>query len=218
MPPPKIDKSFSFTLLPKLSPDDNAWDFDVPNLPSASLLKDAGYIKAISIRTDLKDCKHSMVLTLQANSPNRATAQHSPDILLLFLLESIKSLIVGPASKEQLPAPDLQPRTRQEVSDYSIRCLRAGITVNGVHYNFYGHINSQLKSRSCFLLAATKEEISLQIESLEDFTKMKTVGKKAKCIGLLFSSAKTAMTTNPDRCEDIPDVETVDYIFTMGVA
>ncbi|CEF83201.1 hypothetical protein FGSG_09076 [Fusarium graminearum PH-1] len=216
MPPPKIDKAFAFTLLPVLSLDDNVWDFSVPNLPSASLLKDAGYIKAISIRTDLKDCKHSMVLTLQANSPNRATAQHSPDILLLLSLESFKPLIVGAAAKEHLPAPDLQPRTRQEVSDYSIRCLRAGISINGVHYNFYGHSNSQLKSRSCFLLAATKEGISRQIESLGDFTKMKTVGKKAKRIGLLFSSAKTAMTINPDRCEDIPDVETADYIFTDG--
>ncbi|KAG8358760.1 hypothetical protein FVEN_g3747 [Fusarium venenatum] len=45
---------------------------------------------------------------------------------------------------------------------------------------------------------------------------MKTVGKKAKRIGLLFSSAKTAMDISPDRCEDIPDIETTDYVFTDG--
>ncbi|OBS20006.1 hypothetical protein FPOA_11728 [Fusarium poae] len=216
MPPPKIDQGFPLTLLPELSLDDNTWEFNVPNLPSASALEEAGFIKAISVRTDLKDCKHSMILNLQANSSNRATAQHSPDILLLFSLELFKPLVVGPAAREQLPAPDLQPRTRQEVSDYSIKCLRAGIAINGVHYNFYGHSNSQLKSRSCFLLAATKEDISRQIESLGDFTKMKTVGKKAKRIGLLFSSAKTVMDVSPDRCEDIPDVETSDYVFTDG--
>ncbi|KPA36525.1 hypothetical protein FLAG1_10705, partial [Fusarium langsethiae] len=216
MPPPKIDKGFSFTLLPKLSLDDNAWDFNVPNIPSASVIKQAGFIKTISIRTDLKDCAHLMVLNLQANSPNRATAQHSPDILLLLSLESFRPLVISASAKEQLSAPDLQPRTRQEVSDYSVRCLRAGIAINGVHYNFYGHSNSQLKSRSCFLLAATKEDISRRIESLGDFTKIKTVGKRAKRIGLLFSSARTAMIVSPDRCQDIPDVETANYVFTDG--
>jgi regulator of nonsense transcripts 1 len=156
-----------------------------------------------------------MVLKLQNNNGNRATSNDSIDRLILFSLERFRPLIRG-ATREQAPAPDLQPRTPQEVSDYSIRCLRAGITVNGVHYNFYGHSNSQLKSRSCFLLAMSKEEISKKIEALGDFSKMKTVGKKAKRIGLLFSSATAALTISPDRCEDIADVETADYIFTDG--
>jgi regulator of nonsense transcripts 1 len=62
----------------------------------------------------------------------------------------------------------------------------------------------------------SKEEISKKIEALGDFSKMKTVGKKAKRIGLLFSSATAALTITPDRCEDIADVETADYIFTDG--
>jgi regulator of nonsense transcripts 1 len=85
-----------------------------------------------------------------------------------------------------------------------------------VQYNFYGHSNSQLKSRTCFLYAAPKPDISQKIEALGDFTKMKTVAKKAKRIGLLFSVAEIATTVQPDRCEDIQDVETKDYIFTDG--
>ncbi|KAI8648971.1 RNA-dependent RNA polymerase [Fusarium keratoplasticum] len=65
-------------------------------------------------------------------------------------------------------------------------------------------------------MAASKEEISRKVEALGDFSKMKTVGKKAKRIGLLFSSATAAMTISPDRCEDIADVETADYVFTDG--
>ncbi|KAJ4289446.1 hypothetical protein N0V88_006926 [Collariella sp. IMI 366227] len=91
-----------------------------------------------------------------------------------------------------------------------------GIVLQGVHYNFYGHSNSQLKSRTCYLYAAPRDEISRRIESLGDFAKMKTVGKKAKCIGLLFSTAKVAITIQPGRVEDIPDIETADYIFTDG--
>ncbi|KAF5628976.1 nonsense-mediated mRNA decay protein [Fusarium sp. NRRL 25303] len=212
----KTNKGFHHTLLPNLSLDDIVWDFQVSNLPSSSTLTKADLIKAIALQTDLKECRHSMTLKVQLNTPNRATAAHTTDSLMLFSLEAFKPLVFGAAAKEQQPAPDLQPRTRQEVSDYSIKCLRTGIILNGVHYNFYGHSNTQLKSRSCFLMAATKEEISRQIEGMGDFTKMKTVGKKAKRIGLLFSSSKTAMIINPDRCEDIPDVETDDYIFTDG--
>ncbi|KAG5766517.1 hypothetical protein H9Q72_005445 [Fusarium xylarioides] len=207
----KPDRGFHRTLLPSLSLDDIVWDFQVPNLPSPSNLKNGNLIKAIALQTDLKECKHSMILKVQPNTPNRATSKHPADQLMLFSLEAFKPLVFGAAAKEQQPAPDLQPRTRQEVSDYSIKCLRAGIILNGVHYNFYGHSNTQLKSRSCFLMAATKEEISRLIEDMGDFTKMKTVGKKAKRIGLLFSSSKTAMIINPDRCEDIPDVETDEY-------
>ncbi|KAF5577511.1 NAM7-nonsense-mediated mRNA decay [Fusarium pseudoanthophilum] len=216
MPSQKADQGFHRILLPSLSLDDIVWDFKVPNLPSPSTLKKAKLIKEIALQTDLKECKHSMILRVQRNTPNRATASHPTDQLLLFSLEAFKPLVFGAEAKEQQPAPDLQPRTRQEVSDYSIKCLRAGIILNGVHYNFYGHSNTQLKSRSCFLMAASKEEISRQIESMGDFTKMKTVGKKAKRIGLLFSSSKTAMIINPDRCEDIPDIEADEYVFTDG--
>lgn len=45
---------------------------------------------------------------------------------------------------------------------------------------------------------------------------MKTVAKKSKRIGLLFSVAQIATTVNPNRCQDIPDIETNDYIFTDG--
>lgn len=208
-------RSFHHVLLPTLQIDDDAWEFHVPELPSPSKLEQAGFIKAISLHSDLRELRHSMTLSLQPNTPNRATANVPLDRFVVFSLEAFRPLVRGPTA-EQGPAPDLQPRNCQDVSDYSIRCLRAGIILNSVHYNFYGHSNSQLKSRSCFLMAASKEEISKKTEALGNFTKMKTVGKKAKRIGLLFSSAETVMTISPDRCEDIPDIESPDYVFTDG--
>ncbi|RGP81431.1 hypothetical protein FLONG3_576 [Fusarium longipes] len=208
--------NFHHTLLPTLQLDDDDWTFRISELPSSAILEQTGFIKVISLRSDLKKLKQSMTLNLQPSTPNRAIANEPLDRFAVLSLEAFRPLVRGPAVKEQGPAPDLQPRTGQEVSDYSIRCLRAGITLNDVHYNFYGHSNSQLKSRSCFLMAASKEEISKKTEALGDFSNMKTVGKKAKRIGLLFSSATTVMTINPDRCEDIPDVESADYIFTDG--
>ena len=88
--------------------------------------------------------------------------------------------------------------------------------MNGVAYHFYGHSNSQLKSRSCFLYASSKEEIAHKVENLGDFSKMKSVAKKAKRIALLFSVAETACELRPECCEDIPDVVSKDYNFTDG--
>ena len=45
---------------------------------------------------------------------------------------------------------------------------------------------------------------------------MKSVGKKAKRIALLFSAAEIACEVQPDSCEDIPDITAKDYIFTDG--
>nr|RBQ95167.1 hypothetical protein FVER53263_20684 [Fusarium verticillioides] len=75
----RSDKGFHHTLLSNLSLGDIVWDFQVPNLPSPSTLKKADLIKAIALQTDLKECKHSMILKVQDNTPNRATASHPTD-------------------------------------------------------------------------------------------------------------------------------------------
>jgi hypothetical protein len=205
-------KSYSCTLLSNLGIDDDehVWTFVLPGLPLSSSL-----VKTVSICSE--GTKHSMSLRLERCDHNRAIEGIPRDQLLLLSLEGFRSLIrESVATDTAHPAPDLQPRTAREVSDYCIKLARAGITINDVCYNFYGHSNSQLKSRSCFFMAASREEISKRIEAMGDFSKMKTVGKKTKRIGLLFSSAKTAMTVSPDRVEDIADVETADYCFTDG--
>ena len=49
-----------------------------------------------------------------------------------------------------------------------------------------------------------------------DLSKLKSVGKKAKRIGLLFSSAEVTLSLPPERCQDIDDVVYQNYIFTDG--
>ena len=90
------------------------------------------------------------------------------------------------------------------------------MSLNNVQYRFYGHSNSQLKCKSCFLYAGTKEEICKKIDALGDFSKIKSVAKMAKRIGLLFSAGEVATQLQPDRCEDIPDIIKGDYMFTDG--
>lgn len=66
------------------------------------------------------------------------------------------------------------------------------------------------------MYAASKEDISAKIEAMGDFSKLKSVGKKAKRIGLLFSSTDNALILPAERCEDIQDVNRDDYTFTDG--
>jgi len=54
---------------------------------------------------------------------------------------------------------DLRLSSSRETGEYINDVLKAGITVNGHIYNFFGHSNSQLKSRSCYMYEATPEEI-----------------------------------------------------------
>ena len=208
--------SFSRVLMKTISLDDRQWKFDIDGLPGAAKLDQRQVVKRVALRTDLGADRHSMTFSLEKAEPNRAIKRYPLHNFVLVSVEDFRPLFRKEGADISRVDGHLQPAVWRECADYVVRFLRAGLTINGVEYNFYGHSNSQLKSRSCFLYAASKDEISTMVESLGDFSKMKTVGKKAKRIGLLFSSAQVAMEVPADRCEDIPDIETTDYVFTDG--
>src|SRR3569833_193033 len=211
--PRKKDKLQSFThvLRETLRMDDREWQFGVPRLPSPQELESRQLIKDITLCT--KGQKQDMLLKLEPVHPNRAI---SGEPLCRFVLISFANFRPPGRHADGSQANALQPATPKECTDYITRLLRTGVWRNVVNYNFYGHSNSQLKSRTCYLFAATKSEINLKIEALGDFTKMKTAAKKAKRIGLLFSVANVATIVDPRQCEAISDVETADYLFTDG--
>lgn len=209
-------KHFEHVLLDRISVDDQKWEFQVPNLPTAEASNKLNLIKMVSLST--KDARHRLDLRYGPVDMNRAIQDLPLDRYLIVSLAEFRSLRgASPSSSSEGTADKvLQPTTARECSDYAVKLLKAGISIQGVHYNFYGHSNSQLKSRTCYLCAASKEEISRKVEALGDFSKMKTVAKKAKRIGLLFSVARAAMQVDPKRVQDIPDIEVGDFIFTDG--
>ncbi|KAL7950149.1 RNA dependent RNA polymerase domain-containing protein [Trichoderma barbatum] len=209
-------KSFEHLLLDKISLNDEKWEFLVPQLPTTEAANKLKLIKMVSLST--KNSQHRLELRYGPVDMNRAIQDVPLDRYLVVSLAEFRSLKgAGPSSSSE-GATDkvIQPTTYRECSDYAVKLLRTGITIQGVHYNFYGHSNSQLKSRTCYLCAASKEQIGQKVEALGDFTKMKTVAKKAKRIGLLFSVARAAMQVDPKKVEDIPDIEVGDFIFTDG--
>ncbi|GAP83628.1 putative NAM7-nonsense-mediated mRNA decay protein [Rosellinia necatrix] len=195
--------------LQSISLADREWKYGNLKLPGPRVLDGSGYVKSISLVSS--DIRSHIVIRLQALSPNRATEGLKPSDLLL-----VSFSVFRPRYDVVDESGEYKPWARKESIGYITNLLRTGIEIQGARYNFYGYSNSQLKSRTCLLLAASKEAISKRIESFGDFSKMKTVAKKAKRIGLLFSTARAATTVEPSRCEDIPDVENDNYVFTDG--
>ncbi|KAI0915379.1 hypothetical protein AcV5_003869 [Taiwanofungus camphoratus] len=108
------------------------------------------------------------------------------------------------ASFENLRFPDNPPSVGRE---YMLRLFQAGLFLNGVQYRFYGHSNSQLRSRSCFLREAdTDEELDSRIYNYGEFKKIMNVAKRAKRIGLLFSKAELDWNLDPKWTKDIDDI------------
>lgn len=203
-------RQFFRTLQASVHPDDREWSYYVANFPRDASIQ--GHVKLITVLSTRT--RQGITLRFDKSPSNRIMSSDPAHRFILISFADFR--LQTPRAAGQPPDAPTEPATTRESGDYIVRLLRAGIILNNVHYNFYGHSNSQLKSKTCFLFAGSKEEISHKIESLGDFSKMKTVAKKVKRIGLLFSSADMALTLDPSRYEDIPDIQNKDYIFTDG--
>ena len=203
-------KSFETLLQQRVALEDQSWSYNVPNLPNAQTTNQAKLVKSIALPS-ANTTNQGIRLRLVDAPSNRVTWSEPLDRFILLAVEGFKFEV--PSS-----APDAEPQysTSKESSEYVCRLLVSGIRINGQQYYFFGHSNSQLKSRSCFLYAASKEEIARKIEAMGDFSKLKSVAKKAKRIGLLFSSAEMGVNLSPEHCQDIEDVERGDFNFTDG--
>lgn len=202
-------RSFQAVLQNSVSPEQDAWTYTCLELPQPNQSNAAGLIKHIAIVST--EAKQEMVLRFGAPPDNRVTRAEPLDKLLL--LSFVDFRLSWPAI---CPEEARKPASMKESGDYVTRMLKSGIELNGVRYHFFGHSNSQLKSRSCFMYAASKTDIASKIEAMGNFSSLKSVAKKAKRIGLLFSSAEVAMNLAPERCEDIEDVKRNNYLFTDG--
>jgi hypothetical protein len=202
-------KTYTHVLQKSVHPEDQVWDYHVPNLPSAHATNAARLVKCMSVVSSAE--KQQITLHFEATPLNRVTRH---DVLDRFILLSFSDFRLQWPAKSPDEAP--RPATGRENGDWKTRMLVTGVRLNGATYHFFGHSNSQQKSGACFMYAASKEQIHAKIEAMGDLSKLKSVGKKAKRIGLLFSSAEVSLDVPPDRCEDIDDVADKDYIFTDG--
>jgi hypothetical protein len=202
-------RKFNALLQKGIRPDDNSWSYTVPNLPPSEETDSLSLIKSITVLSTPKS--QSIKLRFDTAPSSRVTWA---DPLHLFVTISFANFRLQlPATKTGQHA---KPAPSADTIEYISRLLKTGIVLNGTQYHFFGHSNAQLKSRSCIMFAASKSVIGTKVENMGDFSKLRSVSKKAKRIGLLFSTVEMAMTLDPERVEDIDDVERGNYIYTDG--
>ena len=201
--------SFKTILFESIDYNNTQWSFHVPGLPSSAKTNPAGLVKLLSVVSN--DKRQIVELGFVKCPSNRVVSADPLDKFILISFSDFRLRVPCKADDRRT-----EPATGRESAEYVTQLLSNGICINNVTYNFYGHSNSQLKSRSCFLFAAAKDQVATKIEQLGDFSKIKTVAKKAKRIGLLFSTADVGVLLPTDRCEDIPDIQNKDYNFTDG--
>ena len=199
-------KTLKYTLQAEVRQSDLKWSYYVQDLPRPDTSNRARLIKSVELVS--KPESQTIILRLRDVDYNRALSGRPLDC---FVHASFPDFRLYEQREGQA-----QPMTARESADYLVRFLKSGVDINGVHYSFYGHSNSQLKSRSCYLLAGSRQEVSRKVENLGDFSKITSVAKKAKRIGLLFSVSHAVLEVPPERCEDIEDIENANYNFTDG--
>ncbi|CAL1711823.1 unnamed protein product [Somion occarium] len=182
------------------SPTDGSWVFSNVAIPPTNR---PGYGKHISVTSD------NISLSVIQFPQNRIIQGDDPS---KFILVSFAQLRFKP---EQLSQVEMG--SAAATREYEIRLFREGLVLNGVQYRFYGHSNSQLRSRSCFLREARNdEELDRKIYSFGDFQKIMNVAKRAKRIGLLFSEAKIDWILEPKWTADIEDIVVNGENFSDG--
>ncbi|KAH6203534.1 RNA-directed RNA polymerase [Parastagonospora nodorum] len=201
--------SFSKILQDTISPEQAKWDYSVPDLPASRLTNQTRLIKCVSVISSPQ--KQEITLRYVLAPSNRVTMDEVLDRFVLLSFPDFRLQWPPVAANDAL-----RPATGRENGDWITKMLVSGITINAISYHFFGHSNSQLKSRSCFMYAASKEEVARKIEGMGDLSKLRSVAKKSKRIGLLFSSAEVSTMLPSERCQDIDDVTSKDYIFTDG--
>jgi len=190
-----------YTLQTRIAISDTEWKYKIP-----SDSRRAGKIKSLRLVSNSQS--QGIFLQWIAVPLNRATRCHHPEDLVQVSFKDFR-----PTTTED---DESRPATHQQAVEYVERFLSTGLILNSTLYSFYGHSNSQLKSRSCYLLAGSRGYVIHKVESFGDFTKIKIVAKKAKRIGLMFSTADIVLDVPAERCQDTDDVERNGFIFTDG--
>uniref|UniRef100_T1IXA6 Large ribosomal subunit protein mL46 n=1 Tax=Strigamia maritima TaxID=126957 RepID=T1IXA6_STRMM len=174
----------TITLQGVISPDDKQWTYNI-NLQELELRNDGKQkIKCLWIQ------QSGITLALIEKHNNRMLQTHDVSKLALANFSGFK----------------LKDQPMSKTSDYIEKFITTGVTINGSTYRFFGCSNSQLKTKTCYLYAATLPQITKMIDSMGAFSDMNSVAKKMKRIGLLFTSTDVGIELKPREYKDIDDI------------
>ena len=112
---------------------------------------------------------------------------------------------------------DIKPADEANIFCKSV--LERGIFCRQRSYIFFGHSDEQLKTKSCYLMRATQDEIHELLAKFGDFLQEKNLGKRARNIGMLFSPLNKVVPLARREYKVQPDITggfTGSHTFTDG--
>ena len=95
----------------------------------------------------------------------------------------------------------------QEKNAFCERVLERGIFFRQGLYLFLGHSETQLKKKSCYLMRASHQEIHQLLAKFGDFLAERDVRKRARKIGMLFSSLNKPIPLDSTQYKIEPEVQ-----------
>lgn len=158
--------------------------------------------------------KHVEIRGRWVQGPMRYDKVEGGNLILDYLISAKGPQVVD--TLMTVTFKDLRQRREYDFEDKAEEILKRGILFSGTVYRFLGHSNSQLKDRTCYLMNVTDEEIYDLLAQFGDFSNIGTAAKRAKRIGLLFSSFTRSINLEEHEYRVIDDVERNNYIFTDG--
>lgn len=147
----------SVILRENIDPLEDDWTFSVSETPRPYVKSGRYYGLHVSFSPD------KISLDLEEFPSNRVLQMDNQDLLVLASFAALRF-------KDRPPSDNI---------NYLKRFLKKGLTLNGRHFWFYGHSNSQLRSRSCFLRqGANEEELHAKILAMGEFGSIKSAAKR----------------------------------------
>ena len=127
--------------------------------------------------------------------------------------------IEGPDFNQKLMKLTFDIKPADEANSFCKSVLERGIFCRQRSYFFLGHSDEQLKTKSCYLMRATQEDIHELLAKFGDFLQEKNVEKRSKNIGMLFSPLNKVVPLATREYKVQPDITggfTGSYTFTDG--
>ncbi|KAJ7387485.1 hypothetical protein OS493_000815 [Desmophyllum pertusum] len=125
----------------------------------------------------------------------------------------------GPDFHQKLMKLTFNITPEEDATSFCRSVLERGIFCRQRVYFFLGHSDDQLKKKSCYLMSASHENIHVLLAQFGDFLAERNLGKRARKIGMLFSTLNKPLSLAATEYKVQPDIKRGvfrSYTFTDG--
>ena len=159
------------------------------------------------------------IIHVRFHGTGRNDYRVDPEKLESTLLTEYLRKTEGPDLNQKLMKLTFDITPADEANNFCKSVLEGGIFCRRHSYFFLGHSDEQLKTKSCYIMRATQEEIHELLAKFGDFLEEKNLGKRARNIAMLFSPLNKVVPLATTEYKVQPDITggiTRTYTFTDG--